>query len=260
MVIKKIAATLTLLALLSMQSNATDTYRVLKLESSILATVDGHVIGIDGDTLALIKQYDAGLLNLLIGKRDQTGQRIGMYEFEGAQRTVQELTKIEAERGQNEELFRLCQQIRKDFEKMSEIFRAVARGAKPFMGILIGESCERRGRLHSILYIWAKTDVSREDDLFDEYIKEIKDMDIFLTDLHNFLGDLVHSCPKALRQFHEKIAKFNKIKNIVPSLGIAKDLQILFLKQINKALSTLSLEQITLESVRKLFNEFKNKQ
>lgn len=241
--------TLALLASISLTQHA----KQIVLEASSIAAV-----GIDGETIALMKQYDGQLLNMLIGKRDATGKRVGLYEYQGQMHTMLELVAIEQKNGQNDALRAILKQARKDFEDMSTRFRIVAQGTKKFMALLIEESCKKRGRLNSVLNIWGKSDEAKEEDLFDIHVHTLGDLATFLTDLHHFLNDLMNSCPKAQRQFQEKVMKFNKIKNFIPSLGITPDEAQQFLKQINIALGQLSLEEITQETVRKLFNEYKN--
>ena len=172
---------------------------------------------------------------------------------------MQELSKLETTRGSNAELKELLRKIRTEFETLSIEFRGVARGSKPFMATLVEESCARRGRLHnSILYIWAKTDEAEEEQLFDDHVHTIRDLEMFFTDLHNFLGDMMASCPKARRQFQEKVIKFNKIKGFLPELGLSTKMQKEFLKQINHSLARLKIDDIDLATVRKLLDDFKN--
>jgi len=231
--------------------------RSIKLESGILSKVDG--IFFDGDTIGPLKRYQYNLRTFLIGIRGEDGKRHPQYTFESNLYTMQQLSRLETTRGSNEELKNLLRQIRSDFETLSMEFRGVARGSKPFMATLVEESCARRGRLHnSILYIWAKTDEAEEEQLFDDHIHTIRDLEMFFTDLHNFLGDLMESCPKACRQFQEKVGKFNKIKGLLLELGLSTETQKEFLKQINHSLAKLKTDDINLATVRKLFDEFNN--
>lgn len=231
--------------------------RSIKLESGILSKIDG--IFFTGETVGPIMKYQINLRDFLMGKRATEGKRIPQYMFEGNLYTMQQLSKLETTRGSNAELRNVLRQIRSEFEQLSVEFRGVARGSKKFMATLVEESCSRRNRLNSsILYIWAKTDETEEEKLFDEYVHTIKDLEVFFIDLHNFLGDLMASCPKAFRQFNEKVAKCKKIKTFLPELGIDQETQKAFLNQINHSLSGLTLEDIDLTTVKKLFDEFKN--
>ncbi len=232
--------------------------RAIKLESGMLSKIDG--IFFDGETIGPLKRYQNNLRTFLIGERGPGGKRHPQFTFEGNLYTMQQLSRLETTRGSNDELKNLLRQIRTEFETLSMEFRGVARGAKPFMAVLVEESCSRRGRLNnSLLYIWAKTDEAEEEKLFDDHVHTLKDLEMFFVDLHNFLGDLVESCPKAMRQFQEKVAKFNKIKKLLPELSIPKEDHLPFLKQINHSLAELTLEDIDPATIRKLFDEFKNK-
>ncbi len=262
MKINKLLTTLSLSLLFSTIHGEEPAYsihtRSIKLESSMLSRIDG--IFFDGETIGPLKRYQNSLRDFLIGKRGLDGKRYPQYTFEGKAYNMQELSQLETTRGSNSELKELLRQIRLEFETLSEEFHGVARGSKPFMAVLVEESCARRGRLNnSLLYIWSKTDEAGEQELFDIHIHTLKDLEMFLTDLHNFMGDLMASCPKALRQFQEKVAKFNKIKSLLPQLGIPQESQLPFLKQINHSLAALHVADINPDSVRKLFNEFKNK-
>lgn len=231
----------------------------VKLDSTILAQIDGLSIGIDGDSLAHIKQYDSQLMSLLLGKRDENGQRTGQYIYNGKAYTMCELSEIESVRGSNQEFAAILRTIRLEFEQMSSMFRSVARGTKSFMSILIEESCAKRNRLNSILYIWAKTDEEMEEELFDLHVKSLKDLQIFLTDLHNFLTDLIFNCPKARKQFQDNVSKFNKIKSLMPGLNISTEVELSFLKHMSLSLSSITFDEITLPKIRKLFEQFNTK-
>ena len=261
---KKLLSTLSILLLFSVCRGETSEpaysihTRAIKLESNMLSRIDG--IFFDGETIGPLRRYQNSLRDFLIGKRGPDSKRHPQYIFEGKACTMQELSTLETTRGSNNELKDLLRQIRFEFEKLSEEFHGVARGSKPFMAVLVEESCARRGRLNnSLLYIWAKTDEAGEQELFDVHVHTIKDLEMFITDLHNFMGDLMASCPKARRQFQEKVAKFNKIKSMLPQIGVPQESQLPFLKQINHSLAALTIADINPESVRKLFDEFKNK-
>ncbi len=249
----KVSIYCTILSLLAISS----TYAPpIHLENPIIKTVDGLSIGITGETVALIKQYQSQITSILAGKRDSAGNRVGLFEFERTTHSVQSLRKLEIERGTNPQFATLLKQIRFYFERQSDKFRNIVHGVKPIMAILIEESCSKRNRLNSLLYVWAKTDEKNEYELFDHHVKSIKDFEIFLTDLYNFLGDLVLSCPQAQQQFKERVKKFSKIKIILEQLNIANYAQQAFLKQINQTLSKLTLKEITSAKVNELINAF----
>lgn len=231
----------------------------IKLDSVILAHADGlFPIGINGDVVALIKQYQNQMAILLQGKKRGVHYE-GVFSFEGKKYTIQELTLLEAARGTTIELMTVRHKIIKKFEKISHPFRQLIKdyGIKPLMGDLIEESIIKRNRHNSLLYIWAKTDEKNEHEIFDKYVKSIKDLEIFMIDLSNFLGDIVYNCPRGHAQYKEYRDKFNKAAQFVRELKLNKEHHDLFLKYINKNLSTLSKDEISLQKVKELYNAFK---
>lgn len=228
----------------------------VKLEAGIIATVDGLVgIGIDGEVIALIKQYQGEIMKLLVGVPTAQG-RVGKYAYEGKQHSVQQLSKIELENGSNSTFVKLRNQMRDDFEAFSVPFRKNVNSAKSIMTLLIEESCSKRNRLNSLLYIWSKTDEKNEYELFEMHVKSIRDLEVFLTDLHNFLSDLIYSCPKALVQYNEMIQKFKKVKEVASLLRIPTNELPAFLKYANKQLSKVALAEINQDKVSEFYRTF----
>ena len=78
-----------------------------------------------------------------------------------------------------------------------------------------------------------------------------------MIDLYNFLGDLVNSCPKAQQQFKDRVAKFHKIKTMLPSLNLNKTDEAKFLRYIQTHLNDFSLPQINTQAIQTLYNTFK---
>ncbi len=226
----------------------------IKLESSILTQIDGLLIGINGETIALIKQYQSQIMNMLLGTRTANG-RVGVYDFDGQKCNVQQLRQLEIEQGTNDRFIAFRKRIQTDFEHFSEPFKKIVQGVRAIMAILIEESCKKRNRLNSLLYIWAKTD-EKDFELFDLHVKSIKDFEIFLTDLNNFLGDLAHSCPRAQIQFQEQVAKFNRAKQFVMELDLSNTQRQLFLRYLNTQLANLPKDEITKEKIIELSNSF----
>ena len=95
----------------------------MKLESPIVAQLDGLSIGIDDEVIALIKQYQGQIMTILAGKATLEG-RVGLYDFEGKKYTMQQLSILEHERGISQPLVSLRHQIRDEFEKISLPFQA----------------------------------------------------------------------------------------------------------------------------------------
>lgn len=230
----------------------------IKLDSIILLHADGlSPIGINGEVVALIKQYQNHIHALLRGKK--IGGRELLYEYEGNYYTVQELRHIECERDLSQQLTIVRHKIITDFEHISQPFRKLITdyGIKPLMADLIGESMIKRNRHDSLLYTWAKTDEKNEYELFTKHIKSIKDLEIFMIDLNNFLNDIVCNCPRGYAQYKENVDKFNKAAQFAKELNLPKEQHELFLKYINKNLSIFSKYDISLAKVKELYNDFK---
>lgn|GEM_PF-5576298 len=93
--------------------------------------------------------------------------------------------------------------MKHDFEKKSSKFIEDATLFKKAMVELIQESCNKRGREDSLLLGWAKSEKGHEMEHFSYHVLNFKDFYVFSSDLIGFLSDLMHSCPKAMKQFKE---------------------------------------------------------
>ncbi len=85
-----------------------------------------------------------------------------------------------------------------DFLEIGEKFLINVENMKSLMVALIYESCELRANNDCYLMQWAqlKGDVNAKE-VFRRDITTLKGFTLFCKDLVNFLGDFVHSCPKA---------------------------------------------------------------
>jgi hypothetical protein len=242
----------------------------IHLQSDIIKQFDGKSIGINGDVITRIKKYQHEIMRLLQGKKNTTGGR-GHYNFEGQFYTIHELRKVEEGMNhtkthrQAEQFTAALHHMRHDFETVSREFQAAAHGTKPLMAILIDESCKCRNRTDSLLYVWAHTKEENEDFLFDQHIKSIKDFEIFLIDLYNFLEDLAYSCPEANKQFAEKFEKYKqernekqeKIRQLFQGLSSSVN-EAAFLQFIQRYLDKITLNDITTAKVKSFLSEFNN--
>ncbi len=223
------------------------------LKSTILSTIDGLSFGIDGDTVAMIKQYQKQMRGILSGERNDDGtRRPGTYPYEGKQYSAQQLADLEEQLGSNPRFRKLLKQMRNDFEKISEPFKKLGSNVKSIMAILIEESCQTRKRTDSLLLTWAKTDQHDEYALFDSHVKNSRDFAIFITDLYNFLGDLTESCPKARNQFNKRVEKYKKVKTLMPQTNIRASEQAKALTKINPQLGKLKIEEISIAKIEEL--------
>lgn len=239
----------------------------IKLESEIIAQFDGTSIGINGDVIARIKKYQSKISDLLLGKKSASG-RHGLYEFDGVFYTVQELRKKEESLtskspGQSSQLHECIRRMRDDFEAISKEFQVIAQGTKPIMSIFIEESCKKRNRTDSLLLIWSKTKEQDEYTLFDLHVKSIKDFEIFVTDLYNFLEDLAFSCPKATKQFNDRLEKYkhdrsekvNKIKQVLGTSGVVLSESELT-RFTNQYVDKMALQEISASKIKTLLEHF----
>ncbi len=241
----------------------TQARKEIKLESPLLALVDGASIGINADVIELIRSFQRKIIDILLGDKQPDGSRRGRYEFEGKKYSAQALRKKEELLGSSQSLQQALAQAKKNFIDISDEFKAVARGSKPTMAILIEESCTKRNRMNSILIIWAKTKEVDENSIFDKHVNTFKDFEAFCVDLLNFLGDLVRSCPKAQEQSRQRFGKWSKIKELIPFVipdATKENLDARFLKYVKiNHLDKLSLADITDKKVIELFTQFQNK-
>ena len=222
------------------------------LKSTILSTIDGLSFGIDGDTVAMIKQYQSQMRGILMGKLSANATRSGTYPYEGKQYSAQQLADLEEQLGSNPRFRKLLKQMRNDFEQISEPFKKIVLNVKSIMAILIEESCHTRKRMDSLLLTWAKTDQHDEYALFDANVKNSRDFAIFITDLYNFLGDLIESCPKARNQFNERVEKYKKVKTLMPQTNIRAPEHAKALSKINPQLGKLKIEEISIAKIEEL--------
>ena len=237
---------------LSLLISAPSMSHAYALKSNILSTIDGLSFGIDGDTVAMIKQYQSQMRGILMGKLNTNGRRFGTYPYEGKQYSAHQLADLEEQLGSNPRFRKLLKQMRSDFEQISEPFKKIVLNVKSIMAILIEESCHTRKRMDSLLLTWAKTDQHDEYALFDAHVKNSRNFAIFITDLYNFLGDLTESCPKARAQFNERVEKYKQVKALMPQTNIKASEHTKALSKINPQLGKLKIEEISIAKIEEL--------
>lgn len=225
-----LALSLSLLASVHQAAATADQHVLLK--SPIVEFVDGKSIGIDAHVIRLMLQVRSEIKKILFGKRLPNGHFEGQFLFDEHLCSVRQLstleTKYETEFKQKEaeylnvpadakkleelrafykkqraRLQKAFDSAKTEFKNKITPFAKNARGAKNQMLMLIDESCHKRNRLDSLLLKWADADESSEMKFFDEQVVSFKALDQFCIDLANFLGDLMHSCPKAMAQYEK---------------------------------------------------------
>jgi len=240
----------------------------LKLESSVLALVDGNFV--NADTLERICSFKREVLAIMRGDKKNGDVYEGRYLFDGKRVAAQQVALIErdfmlqqdvAARNQVKKKFieqrdSCLHVMQKDFLKASDKLKTIAYGAKPMMGLLIEESCKKRHRMDSILLLWAQTPEEKEDLIFEERVKTVTDFSAFCIDLLNFMGDLLYSCPKAHLQFEERATKWKQFELVLTGLLGTQKPNMQFLKQIKLKLDKFALADLTLPNIRQLLDEF----
>jgi hypothetical protein len=191
--------------------------KVITLCPDIIAIIDGKSFGIHGELVGAVYKIARDIQSMQLGKRTTSG-RVGMYKFQGNAHCIKSLAALEqaniqalktATDGQRSacekcaaELDTLLKKMKQDFNTIVSPFLGQARGAKEPMFMLISESVTKRNHPKSMLLDWAH---SSDDEMasFDRSVTSFMLFDEFCTDLVNFLGDLVSSCPKARAQFEQ---------------------------------------------------------
>lgn len=245
----------------------------IKLESRVLSLVDGSFI--NADTLEIMRSFQRMLVEILIGKKSDEGQRTGGYDCNGKKMCIFELAQYEAQLEEQKnnytpevyqaklhELNTAISIAKSDFLKKAQKFQQTVGGSKDNLILLVEESCQKRNRNDSLMMVWSRTKEANETVLFEQKIKTARSFKTFLLDLFHFLGDLVHSCPKAHAQLQHRIAKWNKVKALLPELLQAinhsnkETLGREFLKHVKQMhLDTLLIDDITIPKMQKILKE-----
>ena len=227
----------------------------ITLESDIINIADGTFI--NADTIEFMRKFRRKVLCLLIGDPTPNG-RIGRYIFDKKRYNIQSLAHLEQKLSKENNskkikgLQAILIQAQNDFINASSEFMDHARGAKSILIVLIKEYCYKRQRPNSLLLEWAQTTEGQEAKMFKKQIINFRCYYSLCGDLLNFLADLVHSCPKAETAFAMRVAKWKKVKKILPKLikhtKITKHSfnETAFLKHLKeKYLDKISMEMIT---------------
>jgi hypothetical protein len=252
--------------------------KVIRLESPVIKLSDGTFI--NADKIEFIRKFRRTLLSFILGDQLPNNQRKGRYLFYGKWHSIESLACIEQElmsalqvERNNEKKVAIEEQLcalkellthaKADFIVQSSEFIESGRGSKNITIVLIQEDCLQRNRPDSLLLDWARTKEGQESTMFEQQITSFGNYYHFLTDLVNFLLDLVHSCPKAEQQFKERVAKWSAIKAILPTVlkkaHVKNDAinEIEFLKYLKERyIDSMTLHEITPQVVVPLLIEY----
>lgn len=225
---KKLQKLFLSLSLLLVSQNSFSDQHVL-LKSPIIDFIDGKSIGINENVINLMLQVRGQIKKLLFGTKLNNGHYEGPFNFDGHMCSIRMLATLESKydrelqqkkteylndkkkldelhqwhKQTKHKLHTLFETVKQEFKSKVTPFAKNARGAKEQMIMLISESCTKRSRPDSLLLRWADTDEHTEMKFFDEQVFSFKALDQFCIDLANFLGDLMHSCPRAMAQYEK---------------------------------------------------------
>jgi hypothetical protein len=204
---KRILLSAALLLTLTQASNA------IVLQTSVIRLLDGVWPAFDGDTFYkmswLIVKLDAMINGKIINK--ETKERQGAYTLNNKLYAIKSLAELEQQNLQDQQLQQQLQDllkvVKKEFIDINKVFIKQIQGHKQFIVKIMQESCQRRDIPNSFMLRWADTPFGQEEDSFDKNMKTFVELNRFLIELRNFLGDLFESCPKGYAQYLEIIKK-----------------------------------------------------
>lgn len=242
----------------------------LKLESHLLKIIDGNFM--DADQIESIVYMINRILDIMNGKKQEDGSRIGMYSIGNTTMNLSEMIILEKNltekklHGQpltiseSKLLEDIGQELivsKKSFIEISEPLSKQARGMKEVFIHLIQESLEKRSKRESLLLLWASMNPDEEAVQFNGALNTCGLYGSFLGDLFNFLTDMAQSCPKAWTQFKDRTDKLIKIKKIIPNalnklhVTLCEETFMSYLRE-KKHLEHIVSHDITLELVCEL--------
>jgi hypothetical protein len=199
----------------------------IALNPTIIAIMDGRSFGVDGKKIGAMYNMIRRMQEILYGKKDKNGNRIGLYTFQGQSKSIAKLMEIEESIHQElnsktldnkrsqilvNQLKEIHEQLLKvldDFKKIVDPFMADARSAKEPLIILIEEECSKRNKPQSMLKEWAHLD-SDELEGFDSKFVSCAIFKNFSEDLITFLIDLIYNCKKGREQFDKMMKEYNQ--------------------------------------------------
>lgn len=140
------------------------------------------------------------------------------YKYDGQYHSIKNLAKVEAfinskkHQLQEETIHEKMKELQiilnyaqADFLEIVEPFFVNAKNTKELMVDLIEESCKLRNNNDCYLLKWCHINEDEDERIvFHRDITSIRYLTIFCKDLVNFLGDLAHSCPKALEDLRKR--------------------------------------------------------
>lgn len=231
----------------------------LVLTAEILRVLDGIFLG--AADYGMMLQSRQAIMKVLYGNRTKDGH-VGTYTFGGEKHSIRTLSKMEqqliadfkkrVQEVQNgtrskmataeedaifqetmQQLQELLLVVKKDFEKATAPFIEQADGGKKQMIMLIEESCQKRNRGDSLLLSWAHAKAGEETKIFHEKVVTFEKMDLFCSDLINFISDMLRSLPKAEAQFRKAMrdTKMAQVESLIKRVMTKPDIKPLWQKK-----------------------------
>jgi hypothetical protein len=193
-------------------------------------------------------------------------QHVGHYACGGKLYSIKELSELEiSNKFPSAKEYQVAfKQAKHELVGLAqEFFGKADSKAKAMIVLLVKESCTKRERTDSALYIWSRAKGNQENELFEQLIPDFASLYTFCLDLNVFLHDFVHSCPKARQQLHDQLEKWNKIKTILPGtlekVGVVFDeaTYVKFMRWVEwDILPELHIDKITPDFLKELILTF----
>lgn len=185
--------------------------KYIKLKNPVIHFLDGVHGCLDANAIADMFSIKKKIQDLKYGIHDKkTDTYHGKFTYMNQPASISMLIKFEEEIEKNpnqpnaeqkkHDLDKCLKEARTDFIQATLYFMDKIKGAKGLVMKLITESCVERGIKHTLLLEWANTN-GNEEAYFNSKIKTIKEFDIFLTHVTDFLGDLITSCEIGFAEF-----------------------------------------------------------
>lgn len=172
------------------------------IDSATLRAADGHFVTYDD--IGIMLQLREYLRTVLYGTKNADGALSGPYFFDNTPHCLRTLVQMEKNLESATRDAWLAE-VRNAFNEHTKDTKKRAEGSKTQQYVYIKRSCELHNRLNSVLLLWAQAPEGQEDDAIDTHVHTFYDMAQFVVDLMNFLDDMVSSCPRAKKQFLDKI-------------------------------------------------------
>jgi hypothetical protein len=222
----------------------------LKLESELLNFIDGTLVG--WPSVHSIKICQKKIRHFLKEERiiDGISQKFLDLAVKEKQNSIT-LTEREG----------LAEFIA-DFVLFFEPFIITLEPIKKGITPLIEESCQRRNRTKSLLLAWTKAPDGTTQELFRTNMITYRALAELCMDLLNFMEDVLQSCPKAIKAYHDFIDHYLKVEPLVEALLKADQIVIhrhseLYYDLIKNIVEHYGHdEQITMEKTTKLYNAY----